>query len=223
MTGRLLTLSVWISLVVLPFAFPTDSLSQLVEQVKVGPLPQLNLTSRGIVIDSANYTRTTQQFLCGDTGDYCIGWLYMPRLHMSSSGSSRAPPVIVMAHGLGGDKAGLQRYAATFVTSGFAVFSFDYRYWGDSSGMPRRWVSPRAQVDDWLAAVKFVQTNLSSSVDASSLSLWGTSFAGGHVVTVASKLGSQVKSVVSQVSSIASCACCNHIASPKQQPGVSLL
>uniref|UniRef100_A0A383VDA3 AB hydrolase-1 domain-containing protein n=1 Tax=Tetradesmus obliquus TaxID=3088 RepID=A0A383VDA3_TETOB len=104
-----------------------------------------------------------------------------------------------MGHGLGGDQSHLRHYAVQFVNSGFAVFSFDYRFWGDSEGEPRRWIAPSKQVEDWLSAVTFVQTQLSSSVDAARLSLWGTSFGGGHVVTIAAKLGSQVKAVVSQV------------------------
>ncbi|KAF8058881.1 mog [Scenedesmus sp. PABB004] len=122
------------------------------------------------------------------------GWLHTP-----AEAASAAPrPVIVMAHGLGGDKSALERYADAFVGAGFAVFSFDYRYWGGSQGEPRRWVVPDAQVEDWLSAVAYVQ-GLAGSVDPRRLSLWGTSFAGGHVITVAAKLGAgAVKSVVSQ-------------------------
>jgi acetyl esterase/lipase len=167
---------------------------ELSQQVLVGPVAGSNATSLGIVIKSENYTRTTHQFPCQSVK--CTGWLYTPK---AAVGSSR-PPVMVMGHGLGGDKSHLHLYAVQFVNSGFAVFSFDYRFWGDSEGEPRRWIAPPKQIEDWLAAVKFVQTDLSSSVDASRLSLWGTSFAGGHVITIASKLGNQIKAVVSQVS-----------------------
>jgi acetyl esterase/lipase len=167
---------------------------ELSQQVLVGPVPGANATSVGIVINSDDYTRTTHQFPCQSVK--CTGWLYTPK---AAAGSSR-PSVMVMGHGLGGDKSHLHHYAVQFVNSGFAVFSFDYRFWGDSEGEPRRWIAPPKQIEDWLAAVKFVQTDLSSSVDASRLSLWGTSFGGGHVVTIAAKLGSQIKAVVSQVS-----------------------
>lgn len=167
---------------------------QLKQQVLVGPIAGPNATSLEIVIDSAYYTRTTLQFPCQSIK--CTGWLYVPK---AVAGSSK-PPVIVMGHGLGGDKTHLQHYAMQYVSAGFAVFSFDYRFWGDSDGEPRRWIAPQKQVEDWLSAVQFVQTDLSSSVDSSRLSLWGTSFGGGHVITIASKLGRHIKAVVSQVS-----------------------
>ncbi|KAF6258426.1 Alpha/Beta hydrolase protein [Scenedesmus sp. NREL 46B-D3] len=166
---------------------------QLKQQVLVGPIAGPNATSLEIVIDSAYYTRTTLQFPCQSIK--CTGWLYVPK---AVAGSSK-PPVIVMGHGLGGDKTHLQHYAMQYVSAGFAVFSFDYRFWGDSDGEPRRWIAPQKQVEDWLSAVQFVQTDLSSSVDSSRLSLWGTSFGGGHVITIASKLGRHIKAVVSQV------------------------
>lgn len=93
----------------------------------------------------------------------------------------------------------LQKYAAAFADAGFAVFVFDYRYWGGSEGLPRQWISPRRQLEDWASAISYVQGDLASKVDTSKLSLWGTSFAGGHVITMAARLGSQVKAVVSQV------------------------
>jgi len=40
---------------------------------------------------------------------------------------------------------------------------------------------------------------LAPKVDAARLVLWGTSYAGGHVLVTAAKLGGQVKAVVSQV------------------------
>lgn len=34
---------------------------------------------------------------------------------------------------------------------------FDYRTFGGSDGEPRQWVSPRRHLQDWRAAVRFVQ------------------------------------------------------------------
>jgi pimeloyl-ACP methyl ester carboxylesterase len=109
--------------------------------------------------------------------------------------------VIVMAHGLGGERTWLAKFAGPFAEAGFAVLAFDYRHWGSSDGQPRQWISIAKQHADWQAAVKHVQTQLKSVVDANRLSLWGTSFAGGHVIVVASKLPGQVKAVISNVSS----------------------
>ncbi len=37
---------------------------------------------------------------------------------------------------------------------------FDYRTFGGSDGEPRHWVSPRRHLQDWRAAVRFVQVGL---------------------------------------------------------------
>jgi predicted alpha/beta hydrolase len=105
-----------------------------------------------------------------------------------------------MAHGLGGERTWLAKFAGPFAEAGFAVVAFDYRHWGSSDGQPRQWISIAKQHADWASAVKHVQTQLKSVVDANRLSLWGTSFAGGHVIVVASKLPGQIKAVISNVS-----------------------
>lgn len=93
----------------------------------------------------------------------------------------------------------LDKFASVFASEGFAVFTFDYRHWGTSAGEPRQWIQVSKQHADWFSAIKHVQTALADRVDATRLSLWGTSFAGGHVIYIASKLPGQIKSVISQV------------------------
>jgi predicted alpha/beta hydrolase len=105
----------------------------------------------------------------------------------------------VAAHGLGGERIWLGKFASVFAQNGFAVLTFDYRHWGSSDGLPRQWISIAKQHQDWFAAIKHVQTKMGSLVDAKRLSLWGTSFAGGHVIVVSSKLPGQIKAVISNV------------------------
>lgn len=164
------------------------------------------------VTDHGRHTTRGVSFDC--SGVQCGGMLYLPKAAAvggkgSSSSSSKGsttgsstslPPVIVMAHGLGGEKTWLAKFASVFAEAGFAVLTFDYRHWGSSDGQPRQWVSIQKQQADWLSAVKHVQTNMKGVVDGSRLSLWGTSFAGGHVIVIASKLPGQVKAVISNVS-----------------------
>lgn len=169
-----------------------DGLPALLQQIFVGP--QLHTQKLEENLDTSKYTRTTVQFPC--SGDVCGAWLYSPK---SSINGSSKPPVIVMGNGLGGERPFLDKYARHLADNGFAVFSFDYRCWSDSAGQPRRWISPPDQLHDWLSAVKFVQTNLTDVVDPSRLSLWGTSFAGGHVIMVAAKLTTEIKAVFAQV------------------------
>lgn len=101
---------------------------------------------------------------------------------------------------MGGQKDfGLHRYAATFAEAGFAVFLFDYRTFGGSDGQPRNWVSPSRQLQDWRSALSYINTELTSKVDVSKLFLWGTSFAGGHVLVLSSEMGPNVTAVIAQV------------------------
>jgi alpha/beta superfamily hydrolase len=94
---------------------------------------------------------------------------------------------------------GLHQYACAFVTGGLAVLVFDYRTFGGSEGEPRQWVSPARHCEDWQSAVDFVRQQLSDQVDVSRMCLWGTSFAGGHVLATAANNPAHVVAVVSQV------------------------
>lgn len=123
-------------------------------------------------------------------GDGLTGRFFLP------DGEKR-PPVVVMAHGFGGEMAfGLEPFAERFVKKGLAVFMFDYRCFGESAGMPRNLVHPFRHLEDWKAALAHVRK--SDLVDSSRLGIWGTSFAGGHVVVIAAG-DPGVKAVVSQI------------------------
>src|SRR5829696_9101920 len=108
----------------------------------------------------------------------CAAWLY-------TSGSG-ARPCIVLAHGFAGVRdQRLDDYAERFRACGWHAFVFDYRYFGDSGGMPRQLVSNRAQLEDWDAALKYVRGL--AQVDPDKIMLWGTSTSGGHVVKLAAR------------------------------------
>lgn len=97
---------------------------------------------------------------------------------------NRKAPVIIMAQGFGMIKAaGLPKFAERFVEHGYAVFSFDYRGFGDSDGQPRHWVSPKRHLEDWHAALNFVKTL--TEVDTQRIVFWGYSFSGGHAIQTA--------------------------------------
>lgn len=93
-------------------------------------------------------------------------------------------PVIIMAHGLGGvRKMRLPAYAERFVALGYACLIFDYRHFGDSDGEPRQLLDVGRQLEDWKAAVIYARSI--DGVDPSKVILWGTSFSGGHVLSIA--------------------------------------
>ncbi|MCJ8162647.1 alpha/beta hydrolase [Acinetobacter zhairhuonensis] len=131
----------------------------------------------------------TSQLQFISQGTRCAGTLKLPK-------QNRKPPVIIMAQGFGMIKdAGLPKFAERFVAQGYAVFSFDYRGFGDSEGHPRHWVSPKRHLEDWKAALNFVRTL--DSVDTQQIILWGYSFSGGHAIQTAARDG-QVKAVILQ-------------------------
>ncbi|MEU7767948.1 alpha/beta fold hydrolase [Nocardia sp. NPDC049190] len=110
--------------------------------------------------------------------EQCAAWLYHP------DGAPKPRPLVVMGHGLGANREmGLDRYARRFVAAGIAVLIFDYRHFGASQGTPRQLLNIARQRADWHAAIAFARTV--RGIDATRIALWGTSFGGGHVLSVA--------------------------------------
>lgn len=131
-----------------------------------------------------------QQLEFSSHGTTCRGVLYLP------DGSTGKRPCIVMAHGFALTHAsGLLPFKQAFCDAGYAVFAFDYRSFGDSDGEPRQVMVPNREVEDYLAATRFVRTL--EAVDASRICLWGTSFAGGLVIKSAA-LDGHVQATISQ-------------------------
>jgi len=135
--------------------------------------------------------RTDSDFV--SQGTRCGAWVFMPE---ATPGGS-PPPIVVMAHGFGGQREmRLPAFAERFASRGIAVLVFDYRCFGASDGTPRNWIDPSRHLADWRAAVDHARSL--PEVDGSRLGLWGTSFSGGHVLATAAALDG-VSAVVSQV------------------------
>ena len=106
------------------------------------------------------------------------GWAYSP------ADATGPVPVVVLGHGLGYVKsAGLDAFARRFVEAGYAALAFDYRSFGGSGGEPRQVLSVKRQLEDWDAAIAFARTL--PGVDGDRVVVWGTSFGGGHALTLA--------------------------------------
>ncbi|KAJ7637065.1 alpha/beta-hydrolase [Roridomyces roridus] len=107
-------------------------------------------------------------------------WSYTPK--------SQPPyPVIVMANGLGCNKLlGLAAYAEEFSAAGYACLVFDYRRWGASDGTRRNSVYVSEQQDDYRTVIKFARQQ--PQYDPQRVIIWGFSFSGGHVLTLASEV-----------------------------------
>ncbi|OBH85526.1 alpha/beta hydrolase [Mycobacterium scrofulaceum] len=122
--------------------------------------------------------REDVQFPSG--GDLISAWLYRPA-------AGEPAPLLVMAHGLGGVRSmRLDAYADRFSAAGYACLVFDYRNFSDSEGRPRQVLDVGLQLADWAAAVAYARTL--PGIDHDRIALWGTSFAGGHVIATAARL-----------------------------------
>ena len=123
-------------------------------------------------------------------GAKLAGWLYC-------DDSGNPQPTIVLSHGFSAVMAmGLQDYAAAFAAAGYACLVYDHRNYGQSSGWPRNETDPWQQVEDMRAAISYVRTL--ACCDPERVGLWGTSYSGGHVLTVGA-LDRRVRCLVSQV------------------------
>ena len=108
----------------------------------------------------------------------CAATLYRP------DGREGSVPCVVMGHGFSLTRRdGIPDYAKRFVAAGIAALAFDYRYWGDSEGEPRRRFSLRRQLEDWRGAVTFARGL--EAVDPDRIAVWGMSLGGGHALSSA--------------------------------------
>lgn len=117
------------------------------------------------------------------------------RVYRPTAGEAR--PVIVMGHGFGGVRAlRLYAYAEGFAKAGYVVVVFDYRGFGESEGSPRQVLDVAMQLQDWRAALRFARTL--AGADPQRVVAWGTSFGGGHVITLAGQ-GEPLAAIIAQV------------------------
>lgn len=130
-----------------------------------------------------------QPFSFRSQGELCAGDLRLPAWPGPHA-------VVILAAGLGGTRLmRLPAFADRFARAGVAAVTFDYRHFGDSEGTPRQLIDIAAQRHDWTAAIDAVRAR--SDIDTNKVALWGTSFAGGHVLSVAAARR-DVQAVVAQ-------------------------
>lgn len=133
-------------------------------------------------------------------GARCEADLYLPE-------KPSKPPVVVLAQGYAAERGfGTQGIIRALVDAGIAVFAFDYRGFGGSeniAGEQRQLVDPQRQLEDWQAALAYVSKR--DEVDAHRIGIWGSSYAGGHVISVAGSEWSRAYSIQAVVSQIPYC------------------
>jgi uncharacterized protein len=160
-----------------------------------------------------SFTRHDVSFSSGE--DSCAAWLYLP------TGVTSAP-VVILGHGLGATREmRLDAFAERFAQAGMAALAFTYRHFGDSGGRPRQLLSIRRQLADWDAAIAWVKNR--RDVDGTRIAVWGSSFGGGHAITVASR-HPELRAAVSQcpfTDGLASALALGPVASLKVLPSVA--
>jgi hypothetical protein len=127
-------------------------------------------------------------------GDRLRGWLFQP------DEDAGLHPAISMAHGYAGVKEhGLERFAQAFADAGFVVLLHDHRNFGASDGALRNDIDPWRQIADWRRAISLLESL--PEVDPNRIGVWGTSYAGGHVLVLGAT-DRRIRAVVSQVPTI---------------------
>ncbi|KAI5122274.1 hypothetical protein M0805_002355 [Coniferiporia weirii] len=141
---------------------------------------------------AAAFEVSTVKIASGTLGWDLDAWKYVP--------NGEGPhAVIVMAHGLSANKRmALATYAETFANAGIACVVFDYRRWGDSDGTPRDCVYVSEQLEDYRTVLAWVRAKENTAFDAGRVVLWGTSFSGGHVVTLAAEQKPNIVCAIAQ-------------------------
>jgi fermentation-respiration switch protein FrsA (DUF1100 family) len=135
-------------------------------------------------------TRENIEF-AGEGGVTLRGWFY------AAQGATSPAPAVVMSHGITGVKEmHLDDFAEVFAAAGLNVVVYDHRNFGDSDGEPRQEADPVLQVRDIRNAITYAVAR--PEVDGSRIGVWGSSFSGGHALTVAA-IDKRVKAVVAQV------------------------
>lgn len=123
-----------------------------------------------------------------DDGTVLAGDLYLP------DSDSRSTPTVIMSHGFSATRAmGLPWFAEQFASAGYAVYLYDHRGLGESSGEPRNVVDPWVQTHDMWEVVDQLRSR--PEVHPDRMALWGSSFSGGEAIVLGS-LHPEIKAVI---------------------------
>jgi dienelactone hydrolase len=95
-----------------------------------------------------------------------------------------ATGAVVLGHGLSAvHDQRLTAYAERFADAGLAALVFDYRRFGASGGEPRQLFEIKTQLEDWRIAIQHAR----SLPGIERVGLFGSSFGGGHAITLAAE------------------------------------
>ncbi|TDL25845.1 alpha/beta-hydrolase [Rickenella mellea] len=122
-------------------------------------------------------------------------WKYLPSTQ--NPDATKPCPVIVMAHGFSANKLmALSPYGEAFASAGYGCVVFDYRRWGKSDGTPRHALYVSEQLEDYRTVIKWARQQ--PEFDPQRIVVWGSSFSGGHAVTLASEANLSLAAAMGQ-------------------------
>ena len=128
---------------------------------------------------------------------YSHGHRLAATLHKPTESFDSPWPVLVQGPGWLANRCSRvsEMFHSGFVEAGYAVFTFDYRGWGDSEG-ERGWIRPEDQIEDILSSITYVQSR--PDLDSQRVSLWGIGGTGGGNAVYAGAVDNRVKCVIAQ-------------------------
>ena len=99
-------------------------------------------------------------------------------------GATGDVPLVIMAGGWCYTKEiVMPHYSRFFNDIGCATLRFDYRCFGESTGLPRQHINPWEQIEDYRNALTYAEGL--KGIDHKRTGIWGISYSGGHVLVVA--------------------------------------
>ncbi len=151
----------------------------------------------------------------------CFAVIFYPK----GFDAKQLTPAVVLGQGWTGTHHSIEKYAARFAEKGLVAMAIDYRGWGYSNSfativgrnveredddshrrestenvvLKRTRLLPMKQVEDYRNAISYIQGE--PGVDPNRIGVWGSSYAGGHTITVAG-LDARVKVIAAQVPAV---------------------
>jgi len=122
-------------------------------------------------------------------GERCRAWFERPV-------GAGPHALVILGHGFSGTRdVKLNDFASRFRAAGYATLVIEYRNFGESAGAVRQHLNPWSEIQDWKAALAWARSQ--PDIDAARIVLWGTSFGGGLVLSVAAQ-DTRIAATISQ-------------------------
>lgn len=132
------------------------SLTSLPTALSETVTPSLNSEPTQMTTEmAASFQAGRNRVIFVSEGERMVGNLYLPT---SYKHGDKLPVIVVTGAWTTVKEQMPAVYAQRLADRGFATFAFDFRYWGESGGVPRQYESPAAKVQDIKNAVTFLKT-----------------------------------------------------------------